>query len=211
MKLLLRLIRRELTRYYHLLNPESRRRVAEWENQAGPDFFRKLGLGVNESVLDVGCGPGHYTIAAARVVEPGGRVFAVDHNMRVARRLKRHISARNLPQIHVVDRLDNLPPLPPFNLILLYDMLYFHKLSERQRIYEAVHARLDWDGKLSVHPKHLMDDEPAREFALRSAEALTAEIEEAGFCLDEKLALRLWHAHDMTESCVWNFTKRDKS
>ncbi len=210
MKLLLRLIRREMTRCYHNLNPESRRRVAEWENQAGPGFFQKLGLKVNESVLDVGCGPGHYTMAAARVVDRGGRVFAVDHNSRVARRLKRRIAARKMPQIHVVESLDDLPPLPPFNLVLLYDMLHFHQPPERQRIYEIVHSRLDKDGLLSVHPKHLKCDEPAREFALCTAEELTAEIEAAGFCLDEKLAIRLWHAHDMRESCVWNFIRRDK-
>ncbi|MFI5262580.1 MAG: hypothetical protein ACHQZR_08515, partial [Candidatus Limnocylindrales bacterium] len=40
--------------------------------------LRVSGVGPGQIVLDYACGPGYYTIPAARLVGPAGHVFALD-------------------------------------------------------------------------------------------------------------------------------------
>ena len=206
----LRLIRRKLRNLYHSINPCSRRKASEWENKHGPEFFKKIGLKSGDTILDLGCGPGHYALPAAKVTGPDGVVFAIDENPGIAKHLWRHASARGLFQIRVLRDISEAPDTAACRFILLFDMLHFHAPTRRQAIYEAVHRRLHPDGHLLVHPKHLDGDSANRYFIGMTARDLVAEIEEAGFCLDEKLATRLWHAHDTTDGVVWKFIKRDR-
>ena len=42
------------------------------------DILRNIGIKECMSVLDIGAGPGFFTIPAAKIVGPNGRVFALD-------------------------------------------------------------------------------------------------------------------------------------
>jgi predicted methyltransferase len=41
-------------------------------------ILREAGLGPGMAVLDFGCGPGGFSVAAVRLVGPAGRVYALD-------------------------------------------------------------------------------------------------------------------------------------
>jgi len=46
--------------------------------QAPEQVFGPLELGFGDVFLDLGCGPGDYALAAARIVGPSGRVYGLD-------------------------------------------------------------------------------------------------------------------------------------
>lgn len=208
MKGVLHKIRRNLSRRYHELNPGSRRKAYLWEHEQGPEFFKTLGLRPGDSLLDFGCGPGRYAVAAARLVGNKGRIFALDNNPEIAAKLRKRAAAIGLTQLRVVEQVADIPADAACRLVLLYDMLHFHTPAERTAIYRKVSDILHCNGRLSIHPKHLRDDpEPARYFASLGPDDLLTEIESAGFQLDEKLAIRVWHAHNSKQGIIWNFQK----
>ena len=52
------------------------------------DILRNIGIKEGMSVLDIGAGPGFFTIPAAKIVGPNGRVFALDIYSNLGKLLK---------------------------------------------------------------------------------------------------------------------------
>ena len=51
-----------------------------WLSIDGPEFIEKIGIRKGYTVVDFGCGHGHYTIPVARAVQAEGRVYALDND-----------------------------------------------------------------------------------------------------------------------------------
>jgi ubiquinone/menaquinone biosynthesis C-methylase UbiE len=62
----------------------------------------KLGLSAGMKVVDLGAGSGFYSIAAARIVGPGGRVYAVDVQKDLLDRIRANGASEGLRNIEVV-------------------------------------------------------------------------------------------------------------
>jgi ubiquinone/menaquinone biosynthesis C-methylase UbiE len=54
-------------------------------------ILQNAGLKAGQQVLEVGCGPGFYTLAAADIVGPEGHVFALDVNPWAIRRVQQKV------------------------------------------------------------------------------------------------------------------------
>ncbi len=61
--------------------------------------FNALELGVGDSFLDAGCGPGEYTLLAAARVGAGGRVIGLDRDARMIEQLHQASQAAGYPNI----------------------------------------------------------------------------------------------------------------
>ena len=62
-----------------------------WLSIDGPEFIEKIGITKGYTVVDFGCGHGHYTIPVARVVQAEGRVYALDNDEEVIRKIKKRL------------------------------------------------------------------------------------------------------------------------
>ena len=62
-------------------------------------LLKAAGLEEGHKVLEVGCGPGFFTIPAARIVGNEGLVYAVDIHPRAVERVKKKIEKEALPNI----------------------------------------------------------------------------------------------------------------
>ncbi len=75
----------------HKFNPEHIGRLLR-EDRLGkvtPErLLRSLGLKEGDTLADVGCGPGFFTIPAARIVGPEGTVYAIDTQQEMLESLK---------------------------------------------------------------------------------------------------------------------------
>lgn len=67
------------------------------------DLWRRCGVNEGQSVLDLGCGPGHAALDLAELVGPAGRVVAVDRSHRFLEALKAAAAARGLTHIDAVE------------------------------------------------------------------------------------------------------------
>ena len=57
------------------------------------------GLKKGQNVVEVGCGPGFFTIPAAKIVGGGGHVYAVDINPRMVARVKEKIAKQAIKNV----------------------------------------------------------------------------------------------------------------
>ena len=51
--------------------------MPQWETADGVKFLKRIGLKSSQTVLDLGCRVGHYTIPAAKAVGDKGIVFNI--------------------------------------------------------------------------------------------------------------------------------------
>lgn len=119
-------------------------------------------LGVREgmTVLDYGCGPGGYSVAAARSVGPEGCVFAVDVQPLAVDTVRRAAERWNLAHLRALYAKcrDDIPS-GRVDLALLYDILHIFEDRDAQLdVLKAIHRMLAPDGLLSVKDHHI--DEP---------------------------------------------------
>src|SRR5918912_2288860 len=79
--------------------------------QEVPQVLDRIGLSPGERVLEVGCGPGVYTVQAARRLEPDGQLIAVDLQREMVERASERILETGLDNVefHVSDA-HHLPP-----------------------------------------------------------------------------------------------------
>ncbi len=120
------------------------------------DLLKEAGIKPGFQVLDYGCGPGAYTVPAAKMVSDSGKVFAVDIHQMAINQIKKSASQNKLNNIETIltDGDTGLPD-ESINIALLYDIL--HSLSSPHEILAELHRVLKTDGVLSISDHHLKD------------------------------------------------------
>ncbi|MFH1382688.1 MAG: methyltransferase domain-containing protein [Chloroflexota bacterium] len=132
----------------------------EWLRETAREVLNKVRVKDFQTVVDYGCGPGIFSIAAARIVGLQGKVYALD---------VRPGALEKLREIAVKDGLTNIETMlidkstvslslddESANVILLYDVL--QEISDKQGLMKELHRVLKTDGVLSVFPMHIGTD-----------------------------------------------------
>jgi ubiquinone/menaquinone biosynthesis C-methylase UbiE len=108
------------------------------------------GLAPGQAVLEVGCGPGFFTIPAARIVGEEGSVLAVDVNPIAVTHVQRKIEAQNVSNAKAMlanaGRTDI--PAESFDLIFLFGLA--RPVGDMEAIWTEMDRLLKPDGTLSV-------------------------------------------------------------
>jgi len=180
--------------------------VIKWIAKDGEEFFREVGLKEGQTVLDFGCGEGHYAIPAAKLVGDGGKVYALDKDEKALHRLMRLIHDKKIKNIEVL-RGDSKISLANslVDFIVCYDVV--HYVKDRKTLYRELHRVLRQKGVFSLYPKHLENDYPLMELAHMKLEDVIKEMEQAGFFLTEKFFKRLIHDDCYDQGYILNFKK----
>ncbi|KKM80244.1 hypothetical protein LCGC14_1341830 [marine sediment metagenome] len=122
------------------------------------DKIKKTKIKKGDSVLDYGCGPGGYTIAAAEFVGENGKVFAVDIHPLAIDSVKKKTLERGLKNIEtILTNCNTNLPENSIDVVLLLDI--FHDLSDPDTILKELHRILKNNGWLAVDDHHLKDNE----------------------------------------------------
>ena len=75
------------------------------------DAWRRAGFTIGQTLIDVGCGPGHATIDLAEIVGPSGRVLAIERSRRFLDALEATRRQRGLDNIETLELdLDEADP-----------------------------------------------------------------------------------------------------
>jgi ubiquinone/menaquinone biosynthesis C-methylase UbiE len=125
-----------------LLDPE---RQAHWDP---PHFLAHFGLQPGQAVLDVGCGPGFWTLPLAELVGETGQVWAMD----ASQELLDALAARNPPpQVHL--RRTELPAMdvvPDASIDLAWVAFVFHEVDPPERLASELRRVLHPGGRVAV-------------------------------------------------------------
>ena len=114
----------------------------------------KTGIKEGRTVLDFGCGPGHYAIAAARMVGEKGRIYALDIHPLAIRTVEKKANKEGLTNINTIlsDRDTGLPD-ESVDVVLLYDTI--HLIKDKRALIEELHRVMKANGILSIWAEHI--------------------------------------------------------
>jgi ubiquinone/menaquinone biosynthesis C-methylase UbiE len=183
--------------------------VKEWLRRDGESFLKNIGIKESHVVLDFGCGVGHYTIPAAKVVGEEGKVFAIDKDKEALDGLMERAKLdglKNIKRIEISGELKITLEEESVDVALLYDVL--HYIKERKTVFDEVYRILKPGALLSVYPKHHKSDDPLWTFANMELEDIIKEIERAGFCFERKAFKKLIHDDNYDEGYILSFRKK---
>ena len=122
------------------------------------DVLREVGIGPGSRILDYGCGPGSYTIIAAELAGPTGKVYALDIHPLALQTVRAVASKRGLANIETIQSdcatgLEN----GSIDIVLLLDI--FHGLGDPNEVLGELHRVLRSEGILSFSDHHMKEHE----------------------------------------------------
>lgn len=185
--------------------------VKKWLKEDGEKFLRDIGIKQGQAIVDFGCGTGHYTIPAAKIVGKKGRVYAIDKDRSTLNQVMQRAKSENLNNIIPLNTSGTVKidlEDETIDVVLLYDVLHYRDIDERKALYNEVHRILRPDALLSVYPKHHKLDWPLWNLAEKTIEEIINEIEGSHFYLcDKNVRKLLIHDDEYTQGQILNFRK----
>ena len=182
--------------------------LKKWISRDGIKFLREIGVKKGQSLLDFGCGEGHYAIPASKIVGKNGKVYALDKDRDTLDTLKKLIKQDSIKNINLINENSKIPLADrSIDAVLCYDVIHYVNKKEREILHKEVHRVLKKEGLFSVYPKHHKEDIPLNELADVELEDIIKEIEGSNFILKHKLSKTLLHDEYYNEGCILNFRK----
>jgi len=179
--------------------------VKDWLDKKARGMLRRIGICRGQAVLDFGCRCGNYTVPSARIVGRSGKVYAVDKEENRLNQLRDRAGAEQLKNIEIVRGFDWKSKVKESSVdaVLLFDVLhpgYFPKKASRKKLLKKVYEVLKPGGMVLVLPTHVEQ----RNLPL---EDFVAEIEAAGFSMNERFAEVLVHDNKLQKCEILKFKK----
>lgn len=109
-------------------------------------------------VLDYGCGPGSYTIAAAQIVGPSGKVYAVDIHPMAILEVQKKADMKELKNIQTILADSSRTKLPDSSVDVVLLFYVLHDFKNPDSILEELNRILRHKGILSVIDHKLDND-----------------------------------------------------
>ena len=111
--------------------------------------LREVGIMPDSTILDYGCGPGSFSVAAAELVGDRGKVYAMDIHPLAVQQTHKLAKEKGLKNVEATrsDRATGLPD-EHIDLVMMSDVL--HDLSRPDEILVELHRVLKPSGSLAV-------------------------------------------------------------
>jgi len=152
-------------------NPLRRRYMAK--------VLDRVGIRPGERVLELGPGPGAFTVRAAQRTEPGGGLVAVDIQPKMIAAVERKVQAAGLTNVETHIANAYKLPLEDASVDRAFLVTVLPEIPDRPRALAELHRVLEVNGVLSITEEFLDPDYPLARTTIRWAET-------AGFKLIER-------------------------
>src|SRR4051794_13128810 len=94
-------------------------------------LLRQLGLKAGDTMADIGCGPGFFTLPAAEIVGEQGIVLAADIQGEMLSALKTRVMEQGLTNVRMLKMNDTDTPLPANFCDLVLAAFVLHEITGR--------------------------------------------------------------------------------
>ncbi len=176
--------------------------IKKWLDRMGEIFLIDVGIKHKQTVLDLGCGVGNYSIPTAGIVGRSGKVYAIDKNREHLDELMHRTEERGLENIEIVEVSEGSGlPLQDesVDVVLLYDVI--HLVDNRKKLLADIYRVLKPNAIVSVYPKH------HQEHMNMELDDVKDEIESACFRFERMIYKILIHDNCLEQGYVLNFVK----
>jgi ubiquinone/menaquinone biosynthesis C-methylase UbiE len=125
--------------------------TAEREAQMQPRaLLTSLGVKPGDVVADVGCGPGFFTIPAAEIVGPDGKVFAADVQSDMIAAMMMRVFETGLRNIEILKASETDVALPHAGVDLILLAFMLHELAQRSCYLFRLRHALRSTGRIAI-------------------------------------------------------------
>ena len=154
-------------------------------------FLSQLGIQPGQSVLDLGSGPGFWSLPLAEIVGPKGIVWALD----VSQEMLDLLAQRNPPtQVHLLRAELPKVELPDSSLDWIWAAFVMHEITPPEALTNEMHRLLKENGTIAIldwRPDAVREAGPPRHHRL-SVDQITKYMLKAGF----KSVIQTWQDDD---------------
>ena len=187
--------------------------IKNWREKEGTIFLRRVGIELDQTVLDFGCKNGNYTIPAARIVGKNGVVYSLDKNKNALNELQEKIMKDELENIGLIETDGSLEiglEDGSVDVVLLYDVIHLvgkndsSTMIHRKKLYEEVYRIAKNNALISVYPTHLVTNTD-----ISSIEEVKEELTQY-FQFERELSARLIHDDNFVNGKILNFRKLER-
>jgi ubiquinone/menaquinone biosynthesis C-methylase UbiE len=112
--------------------------------------LKAAGLDSGQKVLEVGCGPGFFTVPAAKIVGEEGSALALDVNPLAVEHVQRKIEAEGVTNVEVTIANAAQTDLPAQHFDLAFVFGFAQPIGGMEAIWPELHRLLKPAGTLSV-------------------------------------------------------------
>jgi ubiquinone/menaquinone biosynthesis C-methylase UbiE len=157
-------------------------------------LLRSVGLRAGETLADIGCGPGFFTLPAAEIVGMRGLVYAADIQGDMLSAVKTRAAEAKLTNVQVIKSSDTQVPIPPESVDIALLAFTLHEIDQRARFLHRVSRLLKPAGKLVIIEWETQSDAPGPPASARiAADDVIKDAEAAGLTLAEQRSLNVYH------------------
>ena len=137
----------------HKFNPANKHKLDDqWRRQNLPPILtlERLGLISEDTMVDLGCGIGYFTIPAAEIVKASNKVFALDTSEEMLTEVEKRAVLAGVSNVVVVKTEE-------YNLMLSDESVSFvlmvnvlHEIENKEQFLQKAHRLLKSAGKIAV-------------------------------------------------------------
>ncbi len=153
-------------------------------------LLRELGLHAGDTLADIGCGPGFFTIPAAQIVGPEGLVMAADIQGEMLTAVRSRAVEMDLRNVRVVKTSETEIPIPPGSCDMALLAFTLDEVESHAIFLHRAARTLKPAGRLVVIEWEKREQESGPPYADRLApEDLLADAQAAGLHLTDRRSL----------------------
>lgn len=116
--------------------------VLDWETSKCKHIMKEVGVKENDTIVDFGCGYGHYTMGCALALENTGKVIAIDCDSKAIKWInekEKMFSINNIETIKTGGESTISLPDNSVDVILLYDILHIQDKNTAKSLAPALY------------------------------------------------------------------------
>lgn len=136
------------------------------------DVLARMGVRKGLDVMEIGCGPGFFTLPAGKIIEDGN-IYALDISPYMAKRIKRKVEKQGLENVTTITSSASNTGLEDETIDLIICIDVMSEIADGNRVFQEMYRILKSEGTLSIFEPHA-GLEPGVWKPERSIEELTA-------------------------------------
>ena len=141
--------------------------------------LRAAGVARGQTVVDLGCGPGYFTLPAAELVGPGGKVYGVDVQPEMVEACRQRAAEAGARQVEVIESNAMQVPLPGGIADLVLISVVLHEAKDRPAFLREARRLLKPGGEVALIEFRKQDGPPGPPKEVRLSEADVAAVADA--------------------------------
>jgi ubiquinone/menaquinone biosynthesis C-methylase UbiE len=114
------------------------------------ELLKSFGLKSGDTIADIGCGPGFFTLPAAAIVGPTGKVYALDVQSDMAATVTMRVADLGLHHVEVMTTEETEVPLPSKSVQMVWMAFVLHEMEKRAMYLHRLRPCLRAGGRVVV-------------------------------------------------------------